>query len=213
MVDWLTVIMSMPTTKVYYKVFHNALLSAFVMASVVVGIIANRTTNLVTITELAIYSATSLFLIAYISTREMPSEHDHRWWVILVCWVSVLHVALYQYPDIAQTWPLLCLVTANIVGDITVAYLRSSFSILPARRKIREGWLYRIVRHPIYAVYIIADVLYLFLKPTPRNGLVAIIGIASFFVRAHLEESLLFKDPAYVLYAKKVRYRFFPGLI
>lgn len=183
------------------------------LASVVVGIVNNGNRNIVTVIELSIYAATSLVLIVYISRREVPREYDHRWWVILVCWSSVLHVAFYEYPDAINSWPIFCLITANIISDITVAYLRSSFSVLPARRSIKEGWLYRIVRHPIYAIYIIADICYVSLVPSIRNGAIAAIGMASFYIRARLEESLLMNDSSYVAYAQRVRYRFFPGLI
>lgn len=183
------------------------------LASVIAGIVNNGNRNIITIVEISIYAITSLILIAYISRREVPREHDHRWWVILVCWSSVLHVAFFEYPDVMNSWPVFCLIAANIVSDITVAYLRSSFSILPARRRIREGWLYKIVRHPIYAIYIFADICYVSLAPSIRNGVIATIGIVSLYARARLEESLLMNDSSYVAYAQRVRYRFFPGLM
>jgi len=202
-----------PTPKTYHSSLYNGLLSVLVLASVIAGIVINGNRNIISIIELSIYATTSLVLIVYISRREAPKEHDHRWWVIIVCWSSVLHVAFYEYPDVMNSWPVPCLITANIVGDISVAYLRSSFSILPARRIIREGWLYGIVRHPIYATYIFADIYYVSLVPSIRNGAIATIGIASFYIRARLEESLLMKDSSYVVYAQRVRYRFFPGLM
>ena len=82
--------------------------------------------------------------------------------------------------------------------------------MLPARRKIKSGWLYRWVRHPAYASYLLTDLAYFVAQPSPRNFVVTLAGAALLVTRAALEERVLVFDPEYRAYQQRTRWRFFP---
>jgi protein-S-isoprenylcysteine O-methyltransferase Ste14 len=144
--------------------------------------------------------------------RRAPAvEQDARWWVWIVCTASTLRFLAFEYDENSRTafW---LVILFNLLADLALIGLGKSFSLLPARRTIRTGWLYRFVRHPAYAAYMLTDAVYLSQMPTPRNAAVVLVGIVLFACRARLEERLLCNDPAYREYMRRVRWRFLPGM-
>lgn len=89
--------------------------------------------------------------------------------------------------------------------------LRYSFGLLPANRGIVSSGAYRVVRHPIYLGYLVADIGFLL----ANFGLQNVLVYAGQFVlqggRITLEEKLLSDDPEYRAYRDKVRFRVLPG--
>jgi protein-S-isoprenylcysteine O-methyltransferase Ste14 len=109
-------------------------------------------------------------------------------------------------------------VTAAISGGgllITIAgkvALGRSFGLMPANRGIVSTGLYRAVRHPIYAGYLVTHLAFLIAHPSPWNIGVLIIADAALLARAVCEEKTLARDPQYVSYLEKVRWRVLPGI-
>jgi len=153
----------------------------------------------------------STILLVNVMRRGPAVEKDSRWWVWIVCAISILHVMAFEYGDESRIafWVLVFIIVA---ADLNQIYLGKSFAILPARRAIRSGWAYRLVRHPIYACYILADIIFLTQVPTIRNAAVLAVGAALFAIRAGLEERLLRNDPVYVEYSRRTCWRFLPYL-
>ena len=90
--------------------------------------------------------------------------------------------------------------------------LGKSYALLPALREVRRSFFYGYVRHPVYAMYMLADLIVVLLQPSPWNAGVAAVGASAFFLRATLEEKVLCHDPQYAEYMESVRWRFFPGI-
>lgn len=90
--------------------------------------------------------------------------------------------------------------------------LRRSFGIAPANRGIKSDGMYRFVRHPMYAGYLVVHIGILMLMPSVINLLVYAIGWWAQILRLKAEEALLSQDEAYAAYMAKVRYRLIPGL-
>lgn len=141
--------------------------------------------------------------------RSPVVEQDARWWVWLVCTASLLRFLAFE-SNVESRSAFWMLVFFNLIADTALIALGKSFSLLPARRQIRTGWMYRIVRHPAYSAYMIIDVVYVTQLPTVRNIVVVLFGVALFVCRAKLEEALLSNDPAYREYMQRVRWRFVP---
>jgi protein-S-isoprenylcysteine O-methyltransferase Ste14 len=111
------------------------------------------------------------------------------------------------------TWQPDWLLTATTIG-IAAIYgwvvwalltLRRGFSVFPEARQLTTHGPYGIVRHPLYAAYIVVYVLI----ALPRFGglalLVAALGIASEIMRARNEEQVLRSVfPTYDAYAARV---------
>ena len=90
--------------------------------------------------------------------------------------------------------------------------LGRSFGLMPANRGIVCSGLYRVVRHPIYLGYLITHAAYLAANPTMWNFLVLATADFGLMARAVCEEGTLARDPEYVAYQSRVRWRVLPGL-
>jgi protein-S-isoprenylcysteine O-methyltransferase Ste14 len=102
---------------------------------------------------------------------------------------------------------------AGIVWQIFAKIsLRQSFGLLPANRGVVSHGAYRVVRHPIYLGYFIADLGFLLTNFGIQNLLVYAALFALFGIRIAREEAFLSEDPAYVEYQSKVRFRVFPRI-
>ena len=83
---------------------------------------------------------------------------------------------------------------------------------MPANRGVKTRGLYRVVRHPIYAGYTLTHIGFLLGFPSPQNALLYAGIFAIEVTRLMREEAVLNRDPAYVDYVARVRYRLLPGV-
>jgi protein-S-isoprenylcysteine O-methyltransferase Ste14 len=90
--------------------------------------------------------------------------------------------------------------------------LGRSFGLMPANRGIVSSGLYRVVRHPIYLGYLITHAAYVAANPTVWNFTVLAVADLGLMARAVCEEETLARDPEYVAYQSRVRWRVVPGL-
>ena len=90
--------------------------------------------------------------------------------------------------------------------------LNRSFGIVPANRGVVTTGFYSVVRHPVYATYMIGHAAFFLLNPTILNAAVYGIGFALQVGRMVAEEDVLSHDPAYESYRHTVRYRLVPGI-
>jgi protein-S-isoprenylcysteine O-methyltransferase Ste14/uncharacterized membrane protein (UPF0127 family) len=104
-------------------------------------------------------------------------------------------------------------VTGLVLALVAVAALGRSFGIVAANRGVQIGGLYRLVRHPLYAAYIVTYVGYLLSYPRPLNLLLVAVTTAIMWARTNAEERLLAADPAYQAYRARVRWKFVPGIV
>jgi len=91
------------------------------------------------------------------------------------------------------------------------ANLSRSYGIVPAHRELVTSGPYRLVRHPLYAAYMIGGAGYLIQSLTVRNILVTGIVVALQLVRVTREERHL-AGTAYAQYRDHVRWRLVPGV-
>ena len=93
---------------------------------------------------------------------------------------------------------------------VSLGSLRRSFGLAPANRGVKTSGMYRFVRHPLYASYLVALSGYLLTYPAPRNVALLAASVVGQIVRMSLEERLLLRDPMYVRYAARTRFRLVP---
>ncbi|ACL66350.1 isoprenylcysteine carboxyl methyltransferase [Anaeromyxobacter dehalogenans 2CP-1] len=91
-----------------------------------------------------------------------------------------------------------------------LASLNRSIGLLPANRGIRSAGAYRVVRHPLYAAYAIANAGYVVSNWSVVNAAVWVVAVAAQLVRIRQEEILLLRDPDYQAYARSTRWRLLP---
>lgn len=89
--------------------------------------------------------------------------------------------------------------------------LRRSFGIVAANRGVKVGGPYRLVRHPMYAGYVITHIGTLLLLPHMWNWVLFLFAWTAMAMRIRAEERVLARDPSYAAYSAEVRYRLIPG--
>jgi protein-S-isoprenylcysteine O-methyltransferase Ste14 len=92
------------------------------------------------------------------------------------------------------------------------AALRRSFGIVAANRGVQRGGPYALVRHPIYAGYLLAHAGYLAANFSAWNVAVYAVTWGAQVLRIRAEEGILTQDEAYRAYASTSRFRLIPGL-
>ena len=90
--------------------------------------------------------------------------------------------------------------------------LGRSFGLVPAIRGVKCGGLYRIVRHPIYAGYVLMDLGFLLANASDWNGALYVIAYSAQLGRLFAEEQLLMEHPTYRAYVAQTRWRILPGV-
>jgi protein-S-isoprenylcysteine O-methyltransferase Ste14 len=112
-------------------------------------------------------------------------------------------------PD-AFTAVLSCLgLTLVILGKVT---LGRSFGLVPANRGVVARGPYTLVRHPIYAGYLISHVAVLLAYPRPLNIAIVAIADSALVWRALIEERVLACDSEYQAYCQRVSWHLVPGV-
>jgi len=129
----------------------------------------------------------------------------------------------YAYAQVAilgrfpghEAWPALGLPLVLIGASMSLASLLSlgkHFGIRPALRGVTDRGLYRLVRHPLYLSYMIADIGYNLQAWSPGTIVLVVAGWASLVYRIHIEERVLSHDEAWRDYTARVRHRLVPGI-
>lgn len=153
--------------------------------------------------------------VAVIVLFRRPTEAistDIRDWLLAIGATCVpMLVATTSQPGIVHiAVPLMLFGTIWQIG--AKLFLRRSFGVAPANRGIRSDGPYRLMRHPIYAGYLIVHIGALLLMPSLWNFAVYALAWALQIARLQREEAFLGIDPAYSAYCNKVRHRLIPGV-
>lgn len=90
--------------------------------------------------------------------------------------------------------------------------LRRSFGLIAANRGIKMGGPYRLVRHPMYAGYLLTHIGLLLTSPLMLNLVLYTVAWSAQVLRIMAEERLLGNDPKYRNYSERVRSRLIPGV-
>lgn len=161
---------------------------------------------------LLVVIAETLLFVFYIMRNRAASVSGEPWdWF---CAIGGTFAGLFFRPDNSIT-------TLTSIGDsflivgifvqiASVLSLNKRIGIIPAHRGIQTRGMYRFVRHPMYAAYILVDIGYIISFPTVWNISIALFAMAFQFLRIHNEERHLGADRQYKTYAAKVRWRIAP---
>jgi hypothetical protein len=157
-----------------------------------------------------------LMVVALTIVRRRPLEVDRSWDARLVTLLSVAGPPLLRPVAGGGLVPDLATVAVSSAGLALIIAgkwsLGRSFGLMPANRGIVSSGLYRVLRHPIYAGYVVCHLGFLAAHPTLRNLVLLIAADAALLVRSLYEERTLRHDERYVRYCQDVRWRVVPGV-
>ncbi len=151
-----------------------------------------------------------------------PPERSFKMFIAYAVAIVGTFIPLFFQPSDALMIIGATYTTANYVGDMLIylavlfeiaAYfsLNTSTGIAPANRGVKTGGLYKYVRHPIYASYLLLYAGYVINNPSSYNMVVLLLALVLQIIRIRNEEAVLTRDAAYKTYAERVKYRLVPG--
>ena len=113
-------------------------------------------------------------------------------------------------------WPIFTEIAFGVGLIITILSfisLGKSFSILPQVRKIVNGGMYRLIRHPAYLGECTLLISCVIESTNPFYSIVAFVGYTPLIIiRIRVEEKLLLSQVDYILYADQTKWRLIPGI-
>jgi protein-S-isoprenylcysteine O-methyltransferase Ste14 len=151
------------------------------------------------------------FLIRRHTTNisQSPSE-----WLLAAAatWAPLMVVPGGKDHAFLPTFSVLVMLVGLLVQFHAKLTLARSFGMVPANRGLKTSGPYQIVRHPMYAGYLVMQLGFLALNPTWWNFAAYAICWTLQFRRLLAEERFLGRDPAYREYQSRVVYRILPGV-
>ncbi|WP_426162586.1 methyltransferase family protein [Pseudoduganella sp. R-34] len=103
------------------------------------------------------------------------------------------------------------LIVAGVLLQICgLLSLNRSFGLVAARRQIKTTGLYRWIRHPLYASYLLSYVGYVLSNSSLGNAVTCLLASMLLLARLVREERFLSRDSEYLLYMRRVKYRILP---
>jgi protein-S-isoprenylcysteine O-methyltransferase Ste14 len=156
-----------------------------------------------------------LLVVVLTVLRRRAVVVDRTWAARLVASASIVFVPLIKpagtalAPDVVTACMSGAGLSIIIAGKLA---LGRSFGLMPANRGVVSSGIYRFVRHPIYAGYLVTHAAFLVAHPTLYNVVLLAASDVSLLVRAAYEERTLALDPAYRSYMHRVHWRVAPGV-
>jgi protein-S-isoprenylcysteine O-methyltransferase Ste14 len=189
----------------------------FAVTAVELGLLVDLAPHLAAVDW--IYLAQHLLVLVIAVTRHAPRAQDLSLSSMVAVAVSYAYwyaqVALLKVTEGDRLWPTagrVLVMIAAILSLVSLLTLGRSFGVRPALRRLTTSGPYRLVRHPIYFSYVMADLGYNFVEWTPGTVALTIAGWASLVYRIRAEERVLSQDTAWTDYSASVRDRLIPWL-
>jgi protein-S-isoprenylcysteine O-methyltransferase Ste14 len=154
-------------------------------------------------------------VVAYLIRRPARTV-SRRWGDWLLAFGGTFGGVLFRPVGAHPQWGITTGLAFQLVGlTICVASfltLGRSFGFVAADRGLVQRGPYAIVRHPIYASYLLLQFGYLLQSISLQNVLVMVFASGCNVGRAMAEDRLLATNREYTAYRRQVRWRLLPGV-
>ncbi len=161
-----------------------------------------------------VYNAIIALLFLIRSTPSVVDLNPMHWVVALLTSFSGFAFARSGITSYAAVLALAdgLIWLAIALGAWTALLLGRSYDFLPALRGVQTGWLYQLVRHPMYVSSIAIKLGYVLRHPSIYNCVLLIVVAVLYDRRARYEEAVMLHDASYAAYVHRVKRRFIPGV-
>ena len=161
-----------------------------------------------------VMAAQQAVLVVSFIIRRRPIDSSDRYSDWVVCLIAAF-ITLLLRPNGASLFGYDRLymgiqVVGGALSLLSTLYLGRSFGLVAANRGVKVNGPYRLVRHPIYASYLLIDFGYLLSWFSLWNVMILAVAYAAQVRRIFAEERVLLRDPAYQRFAATTRYRLVP---
>ena len=163
-----------------------------------------------------LFSAQQMVVVVAYLVRRPARVVTRRFFDWILAFGGTFAPVLLRPDGVHPSWGLqaglvvqFCGVTICLWSLVT---LGRSFGFAAADRGLVQRGPYRIVRHPIYASYVVLQLGYLLQSFSLRNLAVVVLATACNVGRIRAEEHVLATNPASASYRAQVRWRFVPGI-
>jgi protein-S-isoprenylcysteine O-methyltransferase Ste14 len=164
-----------------------------------------------------IYVLQHLIVLGIALTRRSPQARDNS----VASGIAIVVAYGYSYAQVAYlkwnpgqpAWEAGGLVLVTLGAFLSFASLLTLgrlFGVRPALRGLVTTGPYRLVRHPMYLAYLIADIGYNLEEWNPGTLLLVALGWGSLVYRIRAEERILALHADWPGYVARVRYRLLP---
>jgi protein-S-isoprenylcysteine O-methyltransferase Ste14 len=170
-----------------------------------------QTGNIVSLILLLSESSVVLFIVIRRSTGDV-SVRPIDWLVAVLGTTAPLLVRPTGGGDaLASLYICVPLMLTGLALQIAAKLtLRRSFGVVAANRGVKVTGPYRLVRHPMYAGYLMTQLAFLLINPSAWNLAVYSFATALQIGRIMAEEQVLGSDPSYRAFAAVVPSRLVP---
>lgn len=158
------------------------------------------------------YNATISILFLVRTRPSIVSMNAVHWLVALVTCFSGFFFRRYEV-EVAPVWSFIAdgLIFGGLaLGGIAALALGRSYDFLPALRGVQTGWVYQVVRHPMYLSSIVIRCGYLVRHFSAYNRAAFVVMVWLYDRRAAYEEQIMRNDARYCEYVQRVRFKFLP---
>jgi protein-S-isoprenylcysteine O-methyltransferase Ste14 len=166
-----------------------------------------------------IYVLQHFIVLGIALTRPQPKVRDYS----IASSMAVGAAYAYPYAQVIYlrwspgyvAWPTAGLTLVTLGASLSLVSLLTMgrlFGIRPALRGLVTSGPYRLVRHPMYLSYVIADIGYNLQEWNSVTLLLVLVGWMSLLYRIHAEERVLSQHAEWPAYLALVPYRLLPGL-
>jgi len=160
--------------------------------------------------------SSEVLVVVLTIVRRPPVQVDGSAVAAAVTAVSVIGPPLVRPVDVPSLAPDIVTAIISVVGLVIVITgkltLGRSFGLIPANRGVVSRGPYTLMRHPIYAGYLLTHAAFLVAHPSAWNVGLLIVADAALVYRALLEERVLVRDEAYRAYCARVSWHLVPGV-
>ena len=161
------------------------------------------------------FAQQAVVVVAYL-VRRPAHEVTLRFGDWLLAFGGTFSPVLLRPDGAHPPWGVSAGLALQLVGVLIALWslttLGRSFGFAAADRGLVVRGPYALVRHPVYAAYVLLLGGYVLQSFSLRNVLVALLVIGCDVGRIRAEERVLAQNPAHPAYCRRVRWRMLPGI-